>query len=129
MKKNYLPNLLWATAYGIFLAIIVGALFWVRDNVSRQFQTAEAQAAWNRWRQEAARQAQGEGPVQRRVPKSAQPPIAVLMSQHFPVCVTAAITLGSALFGTFMFLIRGVWRDSSRIGHAPPTDVPLRTGQ
>ena len=113
MTKQIYTNLLWAAAYGIFLAIAVGSLFWVRSNVAQQFQDAQSQSDWDLWRQEAARQSQGKGPVQRRVPQSTQPPIVVLMGQHFAVCVAAVATLGSALFGTLMFLIRGAWADKT----------------
>lgn len=111
------PNLLWAAAYGIFLTSVVGALFWVRGNVARQFQDDQSQSDWDRWRQEAALQSQGKGPVQRRVPQSTEPPIVVLMGRHFGVCVAAVVTLGSALFGTLMFLIRGAWADTTTIPH------------
>ncbi|MBB73227.1 MAG: hypothetical protein CMJ75_01805 [Planctomycetaceae bacterium] len=120
MMKHLSTNLLWAAAYGIFLATTVGSLFWVRGNVAQQFQNTQSQSDWDLWRQEAARQSQGTGPVQRRVPQSRQPPIVVLMGQHFVVCVAAVATLGSALFGTLMFLIRGAWADTTPAPHLEP---------
>ena len=123
MTKQFYTNLLWATAYGIFLAIAVGALFWVRSNVAQQFQDAQSQSDWDQWRQEAARQSEGKGPVQRRVPQSRPPPIVVLMGQHFAVCVAAVATLGSALFGTLMFLIRGAWADTTAAPYQDPDPV------
>ena len=53
--------------------------------------------------------------VQRRAPKSAEPPALVLMRDHFAACLAIAVLLSSVLFGTFMVLVRGAL--SSR--HAP----------
>ena len=102
-------NVIWLCLYVALMAALAGGLHWVRNGFSERYQGAQAQEDWDTWRTEAARQRDGGGPVKRRKPKSAQPPILVLMDEHFAVCVTASMVLGSALFLTTMFFLRGAW--------------------
>jgi hypothetical protein len=89
------------------VAAVVGGLFYARSRVMAAYGTDQAQAEWETWREDAKSQAEGKGPVKRRVPKSAEPPALVLMRDYFAVCVVIAVALSSILLGTLIFLVRG----------------------
>jgi hypothetical protein len=75
----------------------------------------EQQEAWQEWRNAAAEQAAGKGPVMRRVPKSDQPPTLVLLRDYYTMCNAALLVFGSVLFGTFLFLVRGMLTSPGKI--------------
>lgn len=67
------------------------------------------QRSWDAWREEAARQSEGKGPVRRRMPKSAQPPSVVLLRDHYRLCQTAVVLFSGILTFTFCFLVLGAF--------------------
>ena len=99
----------WLLAYLIVLAAMVVLLFGIRRRTLTAMDTPQARAEWNEWREAARRQADGSGPVQRRVPKSAEPPVLVLMRDHFLVCFVAVLVFGTLLFAVLMVMIRGAF--------------------
>lgn len=101
-------NWTWLAAYVLLLATILAAMFWARPRVTRTFSDAETLASWEKWREDAARQQEGEGPVHRRKPVSPEPPALVLFRDHFYTCLIGLLVLGSALFGFLMIVVRGV---------------------
>ena len=106
-------------------AVVVGMLR-MRAAAIEVYGTAEAQAEWDTWREDAKKMAEQPGAVKRRAPESAEPPALVLMRDHFAVCLSLALVLSTVLFGTFMVLVRGAMsradyvRRSAGGGHSPP---------
>jgi hypothetical protein len=75
--------------------------------------------SWRQWRQAAAEQASGAGPVQRKIPKSALPPLQVLLTEHFKTITTAALVFGTFLYGMLYFFTRGIFsREQLEFLHA-----------
>ena len=70
--------------------------------------TPTAEAEWNRWRAEAAKEDGSTGPVQRTVPKSNQPPLLILMRDYFPASLIGLLLPLSALYWFIAWLVRGV---------------------
>jgi hypothetical protein len=119
-KRFSIADLLWLTVLIAMLAAVAGGMFRVRDSVLRSADT-ESQEDWDEWR-EAVQEEQGDpGPVQRRVPRSEEPPALVLLRDHFAVCLTIALVLSAVLFGTFVLFARGVINSPS-----PPINSPSR---
>jgi hypothetical protein len=117
-KRLPIADLLWLALLLAMLAAVAGGMFHVRDSVL-QSAGAESQQNWEAWR-EAVKEGQGdEGPVQRRVPKSGEPPALVLLRDHFAVCLTIALVLSSVLFGTFVLFVRGVMNSPSPQVNSP----------
>jgi hypothetical protein len=108
-------TVIWLLMYVAMLAAVIGGMLHVRGVAMEMYGSPEAQAQWNAWRDDAQKMAAEPSVVQRRAPKSAQPPALVLMRDHFAACLAIAVVLSSVLFGTFMILVRGAM--SSR--HAP----------
>jgi hypothetical protein len=97
----------------------------VRSN-ALQSANEDSRRDWEAWREAVQESQSGTGPVQRRVPKSDEPPALVLMRDHFGVCLTIALVLSSILFGTFVLFARGVMNSPTpQINSlSPPRESP-----
>jgi hypothetical protein len=86
----------------------------------------EEQTRWDEFRRDMVRQTGREGPVQRKVPKSAEPPARVWLRDHASLAVTAWILFVGVLGGVFSLLVAGVMRGDGRPSLAQ--DQPGREG-
>ncbi len=117
---------LWLAAYLAMVAGVVGGMLYMRGEAVAIYGTAEAQAEWDAWREDAKKMAEQPSVVERRAPKSAEPPALVLMRDHFGVCLGGAVVLSSVLFGTFMVLLQGAFGRADYVrrravgGHSQP---------
>jgi len=84
--------------------VVVVALSQFRTRVLDELSTPEAQARWQKWKNEADQ----PGPVRRQAPKSEEPPMLVLMRDNFAAILVAALTFYSFLFGLAVLLGRGI---------------------
>jgi len=114
---------LWLAAYVAMIAGVVGGMLHLRAEAMAVYGTAEAQAEWDAWREDATKMAEQPSVVKRRAPKSAQPPALVLMRDHFAVCLSLAIVLSTVLFGTFMMFVRGAMRENKALLKSGPGGV------
>ena len=117
-----ISDLIWLQVYVALVAAVIGGLVYARSRVMAAYDTDQAQSEWEEWRADAKAQAEGKGPVLRRVPKSAEPPALVLMRDYFAVCAVIAVCLSSILFGTFVFLLRGVLANSATFVDRSPAE-------
>jgi hypothetical protein len=107
-------------------AAVIGGMVRMRAMAIEVYGTAEAQAEWDTWREDAEKMAEQPSVVKRRAPKSVQPPALVLMRDYFGVCLSGALVLSTVLFATFMMLVRGATgrvdsvRHSAGGGRSPP---------
>ena len=106
--------LVWLIAYIVTIAVVVGGMMYLRVTAVEVYGTAEAQAQWDAWREDAKKMEEQPGVVKRRAPKSVRPPALVLMRDHFAACLGGALVLSSVLFGTFMVLVRGAMQSHSQ---------------
>ena len=89
--------------YLAFESGVMLVLWQTRQWVFEEYSTEAAQTDWNEWVDEAKRQANGDGPIRRRVPKSAQPPALVLMRDYYPTCLAGAWLFTSLLFAKIIY--------------------------
>ncbi|MFT5525732.1 MAG: hypothetical protein ACI9HK_003702 [Pirellulaceae bacterium] len=102
-----------ATTIGV-VAGLVQARGWVRET----YGDGSAQVKWNDWVTDVKEfEKNGESPVARRIPKSAEPPGLVLMRDYFWVCLVICLVLSLALATVFNFMVRGVLSGSVKISH------------
>jgi hypothetical protein len=121
-----LAVLLWWAAFVIVLVAAAVAMFWVRGQVLDNYSTPGARARWENWRQQVREQSEQRGPVERRVPASAEPPALVLARDYFWVCFTAAMVGLALVWGVTLMLLRAA------IAHArkkPPAEEQGATGE
>ena len=100
----------WVPALTLYVVLITGLAFglWrARQWATAQLVSTTAQENWEDFREDIREQAAQGGPVKRRVPASAEPPLLVLMRDHFTPCATIALVLSSALYATLAFFLVG----------------------
>jgi hypothetical protein len=95
----------------VWLVILVGppaALLAQRATWLAALERPEAQAGWDEFRDAMRAQTGREGPVQRKVPKSAEPPLRVWLRDYVWLAIAAWIVLGGTLGLCTAALIIGV---------------------
>jgi len=113
-------NGIWLAAYIAFAAAIAGGMFYARSAVMAEYDTPEAKAEWEKWREKAQldskkwRKEHGlpddpKATIDRRPPPSEEPPALVMMRDYFGTCLFAALFFGSLLFAMLCFAIRGAF--------------------
>lgn len=100
---------LWAIGYAILLGVVVWSMFAVRNWSLSELAKPKSVAQWEAWREDVRSQQNQPVPVERRVPKSTEPPALVLMRDYFGVSLFGAI-----LFSTLLFWIMA-WLMSSTV--------------
>jgi hypothetical protein len=101
----------WLAAYLATIGVMVWLLVGARQRIIARLSDPVAKAQWEAYKQqEALRQADPEAPVQRRLPKSEEPPALVLLRDHFAAVLTAALVMSSLLFAFLAFALRGALR-------------------
>ena len=112
----------WLGAYLICMLLVVWGMQRARQFATATYGTADAQSEWDAWRQAASRDTGAGQPVttgvQRRLPKSEAPPALVLMRDYYTSCLVFALLMSSALFGTLMIAVRGIFERGDRGGSA-----------
>jgi hypothetical protein len=98
----------WSIGYAIMLLAVVFAMLKSRDWALANLSTAESIADWQTWRNDVEQQRTKPGPVQRRTPKSTEPPALVLMRDHFAVSMAGAVIFSSAFYWVFAWFLFGV---------------------
>lgn len=123
MRRQTPPHpMITVAVVAAWLALVAGppaALLTWRGQRLATLQSSEAQARWDAFRDDMRRQSGRDGPVQRRVPKSAEPPELVWLRDHVPLAVIAWVTLGGVLGGFLAILALGVARDRSTAEDQP----------
>ncbi|MBM4003200.1 MAG: hypothetical protein FJ295_07925 [Planctomycetes bacterium] len=99
-----------ALGWLLMAAAVVVAMVVARDLTLAAYGSQAARQEWETWRKVAQEQSQGGGPVQRRVPKSVEPPALVLMRDHFAVILPTLMVLLSCVYFTLAWMFAGVVR-------------------
>jgi hypothetical protein len=84
-----------------------------RDRRLAEVASPEAQAEWDAFRADMRRQSGRDGPVQRKVPKSAEPPELVWLRDYLSLAITAWVTLVGVLGGFLAAMALGLARAAS----------------
>ncbi len=117
---------------GGWLATLVlppAVLLWARSGWLEQLDRPEAQAEWEAFRLDMRRQSGRDGPVQRKVPKSVEPPARVWLRDYFELAVTAWLLFVGVLGGFFSLLVAGAMGGAEAEAKPPVnTGPPLLAG-
>jgi len=112
--RRWLP---WIVAYVVLLAGVVVGVRKCRDWAVSQLATPKSIADWQAWREDVRTNQDKSIGVQRRVPKSAEPPALIMMRDHFAVSMIGAVLFSSALYWVFAWFVMGILdarRESTR---------------
>lgn len=106
-----------AVATGAVVAVWLAALIVppmmlsrAREGWLQQWDRPEKQAQWDAFLRDMREQSGRDGPVQRKVPKSAEPPARVWLRDYFRLAVAAWWLFVGVLGGFFTLLVAGVLR-------------------
>jgi hypothetical protein len=106
MNKRWLPW--WILGYLIITGAVVWSLFAARHWAHHSDSVPRSVADWQVWRTDVEKQQTNPGPVERRVPKSKEPPALVLMRDHFSVSLVGALVFSAALYWVMAWLVTGM---------------------
>lgn len=97
-------------------ALALPPLLLARWRSERLVQLAEpaVQAEWTAFREAMKKQTDRSGPVQRKVPKSVEPPELVWLRDYFWLAVAAWVVLGGVLGAFLALIVLGVARGARR---------------
>lgn len=104
---------IWLASYVALLAGLAAGTIAVRNQQIRVLSSRDQRASWDSWRETAAKQDGSHGPVEREVPPSAEPPMLVLLRDHFPMILVASVLFPGLILGFLLLMIRGVIRQSA----------------
>lgn len=107
------PFWLFAIGFTLFLVLPPLALSSVREAWLTTLEGEAAQEDWERFRSDMRDQSDRQGPVQRKVPKSAEPPLRVWLRDHMALAVAAWLILGGTLGAFVGFLVLGTLHSPS----------------
>jgi hypothetical protein len=108
-RSRWLPVALivaWAAALALPPVLLAR---WRAERLVRLSDPA-VQAEWTEFREAMKKQTDRSGPVQRKVPKSAEPPELVWLRDHFWLAVAAWVVLGGVLGAFLALAVLGVAR-------------------
>src|SRR4051795_10897141 len=98
----------WIAGYILLLAAVVGTMLWLRQSQLANQSSPTAISNWQVWREDVRVQQTNHGPVERRVPKSDEPPALVLMRDYFMVMIAGALLFSSLLYWIMAWFITGI---------------------
>jgi len=105
VRKVLASKIVWLSLLVVVLGATVGGMISLRQSVLSRSAGESEMAAWQEWRRAAASEG---GPVARRAPKSLEPPILVLLRDHFAICLAGMLFFEGSLILFLMFIVRGV---------------------
>jgi hypothetical protein len=110
-SRPRLRNIVTAAVIAAWLATLIvppALLLQARSGWLEQLERPEAQAGWDAFRRDMRRQSGRDGPVQRKVPKSVEPPARVWLRDYFQLAVMAWVLFVGVLGGFFCLLVAGM---------------------
>jgi hypothetical protein len=83
-------------------------MLWTRESKIRELSSPQSLADWRTWREDVRQQLTQGGPVERRMPKSEEPPALVLWRDYFGVIVAGAVLFTSVLCWVIAWFVMGM---------------------
>lgn len=96
------------------LIAIIAFMQTMRGELIEELSTPEAIAAWQKWKADAANPDGKLGPVERRAPKTDEPPTLVLMRDHYAPILATVLTFYTLLFAFGALVTRGIMRGNAK---------------
>lgn len=103
--------------------LFVGAALWrARSWATAELSDADSVAKWQQWKADVVKENQrGGAPVERKEPKSDEPPALVLLRDGFAGVVGGVLVIGSFLFFAAAFFVYGVFSGPTQVVAAGDT--------
>ncbi len=107
---------LWTAVYAVLLMGVIWTMFSTRRWALSELANPKAIGQWEEWREDVRQQQVQSSPVQRRVPKSAEPPTLVLLRDYFVVSLVGAVLFSSLLYFVIAWFVTGILNTPVTIG-------------
>ena len=98
----------WVVGSIVLVVAVAGAMFSLRRSTVPDLSSPKAISAWQTWREDVREQQANHGPVERRIPKSDEPPALVLMRDYFVVLMVGALLFSSVLYWIMAWFVTGI---------------------
>jgi len=101
----------WFAGYVVLVAAVVVTMIWLRQSAVPQLSSQKSISDWQEWKQANAQEQKARScPVERRVPKSDEPPELVLMRDFFAVLMVGALLFSSLLYWIMAWFVTGIFK-------------------
>jgi hypothetical protein len=99
----------WLVGYVALVVTVVGTMCWLRQSAVIELSSQKSISDWQEWKEANVHEQQSHrGPVERRVPKSDEPPELVLMRDFFGVLMLGALLFSSLLYWIMAWFVTGI---------------------
>ena len=98
----------WIIGYVALVGVVVGTMFSLRQASVADLSSPKSVSDWQAWREDVRDQQINGGPVERRVPKSEEPPALVLMRDYFTILLAGALLFSSLLYWIMAWFVTGI---------------------
>lgn len=115
-----------SACYALVMGLVVWSMFCARRWALVELATPQSVGDWQAWREEVVESQQRPGPVQRRIPKSNEPPALVLLRDYFAVLLSGAVLFSSLLYWVIAWMVMGALASRSGGQMKNPTAVNRR---
>ena len=105
----------WVASYVTAMALVVWSVMAARTWALAELGTPESTAEWEEWREDVRADQGQPAPIQRRVPKSAEPPALVLTRDYFAVVMGGSILFTSLVYWVLAWMISGTFAAGYRV--------------
>lgn len=112
-------TVLFAIGYAVLTTAAVGGIVEARHRTLATLASPEARAEWDAWRDETRELSTSDGPMKRREAKAVEPPLLILLRDHFGAAVGSTIVAVTLFYWFLVFLIRGSLQTPA-VGELPP---------
>jgi hypothetical protein len=99
---------LWGIGYVVLQVSVVWWLLSAREWARAELTKPASAAAWEAWREDVRADQGRPASVQRRVPKSIEPPALVLTRDYFGVSLVGAVLFSSLLYWVVAWFVTGI---------------------
>jgi hypothetical protein len=115
-------TLLLVIGYVLLLSAAVGGVVEARRRTLASQSSPESQAAWKAWRDKTRELSTSNDPMKRREAKAPEPPLLILLRDHFGAAVGSTVVAVTLFYWFLAFLIRGSLRTPPVRG-MPPSET------
>ena len=98
----------WLVGYLGLAAIVLSLMLYARHSAVAQLSSPQSIAEWQQWRDDVRDTQSKPKTVERRVPKSEEPPELVLMRDYFGIMLFGALLFSSLLYAIMVWFIVGM---------------------
>ncbi len=125
-NQSWRGLLAWASVAAVAALVLLPPLFFLQWRQARlaELSRPAVQAGWDAFRDDMRAQSDRDGPVQRKVPKSAEPPELVWLRDYATLAIAAWVLFVGVIGIFFVVLVRGAVQGGATAVSGPGSPGP-----